>query len=401
MAKGFISMRIAYFDCFSGISGDMTLGALVDAGLELEALKSQLYQLPLGKFRIQAFPVRRGSFAGTKVEIITEAEDQSHRRLQDILEIIGKSPLPETVKKDSERIFVRLAEAEAKVHGVSVDKVHFHEVGALDSIVDVIGAALGIHLLGIEKIYASSLNLGSGFVDAEHGRLPVPAPGTLELVRGLPTYSTNVQAELTTPTGAAIVSTLCTGFGPLPSMEIEKIGYGAGSLDLPGFPNMLRLIVGQAREAYQEDQVMVIEANLDDMSPQFFEPLVDELFEKGALDVYLSSVIMKKSRPAVKLTVIAEGALAETCTSLILSNTTTFGVRSYPVKRRKLSREVLEINTPYGPIRVKVGRSGDRILHLNPEYEDCKRIAQERGLPVITIYREAERAAWDASKELI
>ncbi|MBI5166902.1 MAG: nickel pincer cofactor biosynthesis protein LarC [candidate division NC10 bacterium] len=392
-------MRIAYFDCFSGISGDMTLGALVDAGLDLEELRRQLYQLPLGKFRIQAEKVRRGPLAGTKVEVIAEAEGKHHRDLEDILEIINRSLFPEAVKEDCRRIFTRLAEAEAKVHGVPVEKVHFHEVGALDSIVDVVGAALGIHLLGIEKIYASPMNLGSGFVDTEHGRLPVPAPGTLELVRGLPIYSSNVQAELTTPTGAAIISTLANGFGPLPSMEIERIGYGAGSRDLPELPNMLRVMVGEPRAAYQEDQVTVLEANLDDMNPQFFEPLLEELWEKGALDVYLSPIIMKKSRPATKLTVIAEPPLAEACASLILERTTTFGVRSYPVQRKKLSREVLEVNTQYGPVRVKVGRAGPRILHCSPEYEDCKRLARERGLSIIEVYREAERAAWNASRE--
>jgi len=386
-------MKIAYFDCFSGASGDMILGALIDSGLPLEELKAALASLKLSGIDVKASPVKKGALVGTKVDVLVPPGPSHRRHLSDIVEIIDKSGLDQDVKEDAKRIFRRLAEAEAKVHGTDIEEVHFHEVGAFDAIADIVGSAFGIRWLGVEKLYASPLNLGSGTVRTEHGQLPVPAPGTVELLRGIPIYSTGIEGELTTPTGAAILSTLVKRFGPIPQMTLERIGYGAGSKELAQQPNLLRLLVGEAKDTFEEDRITVLEANIDDMNPQFFEPLLERLFQEGALDVFITPIMMKKFRPAVKLTVLAEPSLMETLSAIILRETTSFGVRLHEAGRRKLRREVIEVQTRFGPIRVKAGYSGDGLLLLSPEYEDCKQIALSKRVPIREVYEEAKRAA--------
>jgi uncharacterized protein (TIGR00299 family) protein len=387
-------MKIAYFDCFAGISGDMILGALVDLGLDLRILEERLKNLRLDGFHLEAHKVKRCALTGTKVEVVVDHHQHAHRHLSHILELIEASDLTSKSKQDCVAIFRRLAEAEAKVHGTSVEQVHFHEVGALDSIVDIVGSAVALNELGLERIYSSPLHLGSGFVMAEHGRLPVPAPGTAELIKGVPTYASDIEGELTTPTGAAIITTLASRFGPMPAMKVESIGYGAGTRENPTLPNLLRVMIGEEEVGLEGDTISILESNIDDMNPQFFELLLERLLEAGALDVYLSPIYMKKSRPAVQLTVLCSGDKVEACTRTILEETTTFGVRISQAMRKKLLREIREVQTRFGPVRVKVGRMGERITDLSPEYEDCKALAKSQQRSVREVYQEAQRAAY-------
>ena len=388
-------MRIAYFDCFSGISGNMILGALLDVGLELDVLREALAGLKISGYEIKARRVVKKHIAGTLVDVETR-EVGVERHLSDILDIIGESTLPEEVKETCGRIFTRLAEAEAKVHGLDVEDIHFHEVGGLDAIVDVVGSVVGLKLLGIEEAYSSPLHLGRGFVECAHGRFPVPAPATLELVKGVPTYGRDVEAELVTPTGAAIITTLAKGFGPSPTMEVEAIGYGAGHRDLP-IPNLLRVSVGRAlrleERGYEEDVVTLVEANIDDMNPEFYEHVMARLFDRGALDVFLTPIQMKKSRPAVKLSAIVREADLDGVLDVFFEETTTLGVRLYEARRKKLAREEIVVETRYGKVGVKVGRLGDAVKNISPEYEDCRRIAEREGIPLKEVYEEARRAA--------
>lgn len=389
------TVKVAYFDCFSGISGNMVLGALLDAGLELDALREALAGLQISGYEIKARKVVRKHIAATLVDVETR-ELEVERHLGDILSILGESRLPEEVKKACGKIFTRLAEAEARVHGLDVEDIHFHELGGLDAIVDVVGSVAGLKLLGVEEVYSSPLHLGRGFVECAHGLLPVPAPATLELVKGVPTYGRDVEAELVTPTGAAIITTLARGFGPSPAMEVEAIGYGAGHRDLP-IPNLLRVSIGRALEprerGYEEDVVTVVEANVDDMNPEFFEHAMAKLFDRGALDVFLTPIQMKKGRPAVKLSAIVREADLGGVLDVFFAETTTLGVRLYEARRRKLTRERIVIETKYGKVGVKVGKLGDAIKNISPEYEDCRRIALRLGIPLKEVYQEAERAA--------
>lgn len=386
-------MRIGYFDCFSGASGDMILGALVDAGVKVEELQAAISGLGVAGIRLSAEQVKRGAFAGTRVHVRTDEHGHPHRHLPDIEAILDRAGIPDAVRGDARRIFRRLADAEAAAHGAAPDRIHFHEVGALDALADVIGAAWGIRRLGLERIHVSPLNLGGGFIQAAHGRMPVPAPGTAALLVGVPAYGSEIQGELTTPTGAAILTSLAAAYGPMPPMTVERVAYGAGGRDLEEQPNLLRLILGEAAGDLERDQVTVLEATIDDMNPQFFEPLMDHLFEAGALDVFLSPVSMKKSRPGTVLTVLADASATERCASLVLAHSTTFGVRAHTATRWKLSRDIITVSTPHGPVRVKRGWSGDRITILSPEFEDCRRLAQAAGVPVRVIYDEARHAA--------
>ena len=386
-------MRIGYFDCFSGCSGDMILGALVDAGLPLAELQAALDGLGVSGIRLGASAVRRGPFRGTLVQVATEERGHPHRHLSDILRILDAADLPADARTDARRIFQRLAEAEASAHGVAIEKIHFHEVGALDSIADIVGAAWGIRRLGLEAIHVSPINLGGGFVKSAHGTMPVPAPGTAALLAGVPAYGSQIQAELTTPTGAAVLSTLAAGFGPIPHMTVERVAYGAGQRELAEQPNLLRLVVGATVASHERDQVAVLEANIDDMNPQFFEPLLDRLFEAGALDAALAPLVMKKSRPGTLLTVLAEPADAERLASLILAHSTTFGVRMGTADRWKRPRDFVSANTSFGAVRVKRGWEGDRLAILTPEYEDCRRLALAAGVSVQVVHDEARAAA--------
>jgi hypothetical protein len=386
-------MRIGYFDCFSGVSGDMILGALVDAGVKVEEMQAAISGLGVSGIHLDAEQVKRGAFTGTRVHVRTDEQGQPHRRLPDIEAILDRADIPMLVRTDAKRIFRRLAEAEAMAHGVTLDRIHFHEVGALDAMADVVGAIWGIRHLGLERIAVSPINLGGGSIQAAHGKMPVPAPGTAALLAGVPAYGSEIQAELTTPTGAAILTTLATAYGPMPAMILQRVAYGAGGRDLREQPNLLRLMIGEVSGGLDRDQVTVLEATIDDMNPQFFEPLMDRLFEAGALDVFLSSVSMKKSRPGTTLTVLADAAVADRCAALVLSHSTTFGVRAHTANRWKLPRDIVTVTTPHGSVRVKRGWFGDRITILAPEYEDCRRLAEAAGVPIRVIYDEARQAA--------
>jgi uncharacterized protein (TIGR00299 family) protein len=386
-------MRIGYVDCFSGCSGDMILGALVDAGLALGELQQAIAGLKVPGIQLAAEAVKRGAFRGTLVRVTTDEHGHPHRHLADIRRILEAADLSPEARADAARIFQRLAEAEAAAHGVTVEQIHFHEVGALDSIADIVGAAWGVRRLGLTRVHVSPLNLGSGFITGAHGKMPVPAPGTAALLAGVPAYGSEVKAELTTPTGAAILTTLAAGYGPMPSMTVERVGYGAGQREFAEQPNLLRLIVGEAADSLDHDQIAILEATIDDMNPQFFEPLLDRLFEAGALDAFLSPVIMKKSRPATLLTVLAEPGLADRCASVILAHSTTFGVRTHTAARWKLRRDFIAVTTPHGTVQVKRGWQGDRLTILAPEFEDCRRLAQAAGVPVQLVYDEALEAA--------
>jgi uncharacterized protein (TIGR00299 family) protein len=378
-------MRILYFDCFSGVSGDMTLAALLDLGLPLEKLKEELAKLNLENFSLEISKGSRSGIAAVGLEVKVGAKEETHRHFLDIRRMIEASSLKESVKAMSLAIFQRLAEAEAKVHGQKVEEVHFHEVGAVDSIVDIVGTAIGIAHFEPLRIFSSELPMGRGFVQSRHGRLPLPAPATVEVLKGYPIKNVEVEGELVTPTGAAILAALSSGVSPASAIKIGRVGYGMGKKEFPDRPNLLRLALAETVEAYLTDQVAVLEANIDDMNPEFYDYLMERLFERGALDVSLSSLLMKKSRPGTLLRVIAEEPDADALTELILRESTTLGVRSYAVGRKKLPREVKEAETKYGRVRIKV--SGE--MRFQPEYDDCKRIALEKGVPIQEVYQEA------------
>jgi len=392
-------MKTAYFDCFSGASGDMILGALVDAGLDLDVLRKQLGLLKLKGYTISQEKVSRGHVAGTKVtvDLVEDHDHDEHehhheRNLANILALINKSGLSDAVKSDARRIFERLAAAEAKAHGTTVDRVHFHEVGAVDAIVDIVGAAIGLHALGIERILVSPIRTGCGQFQYEGSRMPIPAPATAELLCGFPTIATDVRRELTTPTGAAILTTLGTPTQPSAEFRWTAIGYGAGAADLPEQPNLLRVFIGEALPSEESDEMWVVETNVDDLSPQICGYLAEKLFEAGAVDVYTCPIHMKKSRPAVLVSAIVPDAVLPRVESLIFSETTTFGVRLYRVKRKKLNREFVEVGTPYGKVRVKVGKWGGEVKTVAPEYEDCKKLAEQRGVPLKDVQAAAAEA---------
>ncbi|MDP2913019.1 MAG: nickel pincer cofactor biosynthesis protein LarC [Candidatus Omnitrophota bacterium] len=388
-------MRIAYFDCFSGISGDMTLGAFLDAGLSFSVLKKGLSKLKLKRrYGLKARKVMRGAIAGTKFDcVISGNERHCHRSLKEVLALINKSSLNDRVKDAARGIFYNIGEAESKVHGARSGRdERLHELGGIDSIVDVVGTAIAIDELRIDEVYASKINLGGGFIAARHGRLPVPAPAALELLRGAPVVISGIESELVTPTGAAILKTLSKSFGRLPQMKASAIGYGAGSRQLESMPNMLRVIIGEAVHSFAEDKVFVIETNIDDMNPQHFEYLFERLFAEGALDVYTTAIQMKKSRTAIKLSVLAEPSDLESISSVIFSETTTIGTRFYEADRYKLSRKTSRVKTPYGNIGVKISGAGS-MATVSPEHDECVSIAREKKIPLKTVYEEAKRAA--------
>lgn len=373
----------------------MILGALVDAGCDIAHLRDALGGLNVPGWEITSEKVWKNGMAATFVRVKTE-DQQKLRSLGAILEILEKSKLAPAVRNRAAAIFQKLGEAEAKVHDVPVEKIHFHEVGAVDAIVDIAGACIGFDALGIERFACSPLNVGGGTVKTAHGLLPVPAPATAELLRGKPTYATGVERELVTPTGAAIVATLCTEFGAQPKMTVSAIGYGAGSADLPGQPNVVRLLIGESADSSKSagavEEVAVIEANLDDMNPQIYGYFLERALAAGALDVYTTPVQMKKNRPGTLLTVLCRPENADALTQLIFAETTTFGARTYRAERRVLPREWVRVHTDFGDVRVKVSRSNGRILHVAPEYEDCRKLAVERDVPLQRVIAEALRA---------
>jgi uncharacterized protein (TIGR00299 family) protein len=397
-------MRTLYFDCFAGISGDMTLGALVAAGADTRALKERLALLDLDGYEIEFETVDRSGISATRAVVNVTKDEKPHRHLRDVLAIIEGSRLGDSVKQRASKIFTRLAEAEARVHNVAIERVHFHEVGAVDAIVDVVGACIGFELLGVERFEASALHVGSGMVEMEHGRFPVPPPAVAELLRGAPVYSTEIRGELVTPTGAAIVATLCESFGPLPRMRVEASGYGAGTREYEKFPNVLRVIVGEAVGAgdvvavdKSDEELNVVETNLDDVSPQVLGHLMERALASGALDCYFTNVQMKKGRPGVLVSILCLPRERDALTRLLFEETPTLGVRSYEVRRRALERESVTVETEFGRIAVKVGRMSGRVLSATPEYEECREAALRAGV-ALRVVQEAARAAYGRLK---
>jgi len=387
-------MKLAYFDCFSGISGDMTLGALVDAGCGVEYLRAQLRGLQVPGWELTAEKIWKHGVAATYVKVMAE-EQSKVRSLSAILEILQKSELAPQVRERAAAIFTKLGAAEARVHDVPLEKVHFHEVGAVDAIVDVVGACIAFHALGIEQFACSALNVGGGTAKMAHGILPVPAPATANLLQGKPTYSNGAQTELVTPTGAAIVATLCDSFGPQPLMSVIAIGYGAGTTDLEGQPNVVRIMIGEGEErtvAGFDEEIAVIEANLDDMNPQIYGYFLEKALAAGALDVYTTPVQMKKNRPGTLLTVLCKPQDTNALMSLIFAETTTFGARAYRAQRRTLPREFVCVATNFGDVRIKISRVNGRILHVAPEYDDCRKLAVQKNVPLQRVISEALRA---------
>lgn len=386
--------KLAYFDGFSGASGDMVLGALVDAGLDVARLEAELRRLPLAGWGISAEKVKRGALQATHVRV-TSAETHHHRGLSKIEAIITSGKLAPRAAEMAVRIFCRLGEAEAKVHGVSLEKVHFHEVGAVDSIIDIVGAAVGFDLLGIGQFASAPLNVGGGKIKTEHGILPVPAPATVELLKHTPTYSTGIQRELVTPTGAAILSTLASQFGAQPAMTVQAAGYGAGSAQLEEQPNVLRMVIGEPAEDRMvpwDEKIAVIEANLDDMNPQIYGYFAEKALAAGALEVYATPVQMKKNRPGQLVTILCAPESAKALMDLVFRETTTIGLRCWEARRRVLQRETVTVETPLGAVRMKISRQNGHMLNAAPEYEDCRRIAEERGVPLKEVLAAATAA---------
>jgi uncharacterized protein (TIGR00299 family) protein len=377
--------RIAYFDCFSGISGDMVLGALLDAGADLRAIEAELRKLGLQGWAISAEKVKRGAIFAMHVKVAS-SEGHHHRGLSVILGRIDKAGLAPRAAERARRIFTRLAEAEGKVHNLPVEEVHFHEVGAVDSIVDIVGAAVGFEMLGIDEFACSALDVGAGQVKTAHGLLPVPAPATAELLRGAPMYTSGIARELVTPTGAAIATTLSSRYAQIPEMTLRAVGYGAGSADFSEKANVLRILIGEnaSSEAgeHWDEPVSVIETNLDDMSPQIYGYFVEQALAAGALDVFSTAVQMKKNRPGVLLTILCESAHTAKMMDLVFRETTTIGVRTYDVRRKVLEREIVRVATQFGEVRMKISRMNGSVLNAAPEYDDCQRLAAEKGIPL-------------------
>lgn len=385
-------MKLCYLDCFSGISGDMFLGALVDAGLSADELEKELRKLKLAGWRLGVERVQRGELRATKLDFHIE-ETHHPRTWKTIEELIRSSPLSEQVRERALAVFARLAEVEGTIHGVAPEEVHFHEVGGMDSVLDIVGASIAVEALGIEKIMASALNVGMGSVETAHGTLPVPAPATAALLRGAPIYAGGEEGELVTPTGAALMAALGTGYGALPRMTVSSVGYGAGSRDTSQQPNVLRVFLGESAEAARnisEPEVAVLEANLDDMNPLIGGYFMEQALAAGALDVFYAPVQMKKNRPGVVLTVICPPERAEALTELIFQQTTTIGLRLYHAQRRVLERTFVTVQTPLGSVRMKLARLNGRVLNAAPEYEDCRRLAQEKSVPLKEVLAEAQ-----------
>jgi uncharacterized protein (TIGR00299 family) protein len=386
-------MTLAYFDCFSGASGDMILGSLIDAGAGLASIDRKLAALAVEGCSLSASKVHKQGLAATQVTVTGESKGGSpHRSLASIRSIIEQADLVARVKNRALAAFERLAQAEAQAHGCALEQVHFHELGAVDTIADVVGAMLALDELGIDRVVCSPVAVGSGTVECAHGILPVPAPATLNLLIGVPLAECDVAGELTTPTGAAILTSVAEGFGPLPSMTVERVGYGAGTRDLPDRPNLLRVILGQAVSPGEADEIVVLEANLDDTTPEVVGHCLELLLEAGALDAYCVPIYMKKSRPAFTLTVLAEPRKVAALEGIVFAETSTLGVRHHQARRSKLAREIERVETPFGPIAVKIGRRESVVVTVAPEYEDCRAAARRHGVPLREVMESASQA---------
>jgi pyridinium-3,5-bisthiocarboxylic acid mononucleotide nickel chelatase len=383
-------VKVAYFDCPSGAAGDMIVASLLDAGVSLGRLEEELAKLRLPGWRLAVREVMKGDFRATKVDVEIDREAHHHRSLRDILEILEGSSLEASVRERAARIFTRLADAEARVHGADRESVRFHDVGAVDAIVDVTGGVVALDLAGVQAVHVSALPIGGGTVGGPHGRIPVPAPGTAELLRGFPIVDTGVKAELVTPTGAAILTTLAASAGRMPPLTVEAVGYGAGTKDLPGTPNVLRCFLGRTvDEGGADETVLQVETTIDDMSPQLYETLIERVFEAGALDVFLQPVIMKRGRPGVVVTALCVPERVGDLSRALFEESTTIGVRWSEWRRARLAREMVTITTAYGTIPFKVSRLGDRIVTVTPEFADVARIAREKSLPVREVLDQA------------
>ncbi|MDE0482478.1 MAG: nickel pincer cofactor biosynthesis protein LarC [Candidatus Poribacteria bacterium] len=406
-------MKIIYFDCFSGISGDMVLGAVVDAGVDPDVLSNELAKLKLEtEFSLHFQKATKHGITGTQA--IVETPENSHgghhhkhdhgpsRHLSEIFDLLDTSDLKTSIRDTAKQIFDRLAEAEAKVHDTDKAKVHLHEVSGIDSIVDIVGAVIGFEQLGAEEIYASPLSLGRGFVKCAHGMMPVPVPGTMELLHGVPIRQTEIPKELVTPTGAAIITTLAKDFGVMPNMTINQIGYGAGTRDLDMQPNLLRICIGEKSPSNNikhrhdpalgfSDSIEIIETNVDDMSPEISSYVMDKLLEHGALDVFFVPILMKKGRAAIKINVLCSSSTRDLLIKTLLTETTTFGVRFYTADRVILNRDYVEINTEWGPVRAKRGYLNGDLIKTIPEYEDCKSLAEQNSVSLQSVFQEALR----------
>ena len=386
---------LAYFDCFSGISGDMTLGALIDLGVSVDWLQNELSRLPVRGYQLSTRPVMRSGIqsTGVSVDIQDAGDSRNYKKIRLLLE---DCVLSDGVKSTSLAVFERLARAEADIHGCALEEVHFHEVGGVDAIVDIVGTALCLEKLGITEVISSPLPLGSGFVDCQHGKLPVPAPATIEILKDVPVYGTEVKSELVTPTGAAIITSLAQHYSRMPDMQVLKTGYGAGQRELPDRPNLLRIMVGTLLDwtaGLPSDQIMVVETCIDDMNPEFFGFIMERLFGDGALDVYWLPVYMKKNRPATLVQVLCEEASLDRLVHRLLSETTTIGVRYYKAARKRLVREQVTIQTSFGEVQVKRVKEVDGSERLVPEYDVCRAIALKRNLPLRLVYETIAKEA--------
>jgi uncharacterized protein (TIGR00299 family) protein len=422
--------RILYFDCFNGASGDMVLGALLDAGLPLDELRRALGSLALDGAAVSATRVLRAGVSATKFIVEEHGENahrhgtdehshshehnhehdhghvhsssappvathHAHRSLAEINALIERSALSPGAQDRAKALFHHLGEAEAAIHQIPIEKIHLHEVGALDSIIDIVGAVFALEWFHADRIISSPLNVGGGMVNSAHGRFPVPAPATVKLLAGAPVYSSGIQSELVTPTGALLVTSYATAFGPLPAMTVERVGYGAGDRDLPNTPNVLRVLVGESTEHPHTERIIVLQSELDDMNPQLFGLVMERLYAAGALEVYFASVQMKKNRPGTLLTILARPEQREELSAIVFRETTTIGVRYHEVSRERLEREIVDVTTPLGTVRFKVARLGDTVVNAAPEFEDCLKIASERRVPVKDVQGAANKAYLD------
>ncbi|MCX5758655.1 MAG: nickel pincer cofactor biosynthesis protein LarC [Candidatus Hydrogenedentes bacterium] len=390
-------MKVLYFDCACGASGDMIVGALLDAGVDLASLRLALESLKVQDLSVAAEKVIKHGIAATQFRVHAH-HDHEHRGLADIVAIITGSSLPEPVKRASIETFERMAQCEATIHGATVDDVHFHEVGALDSIADIVGAHWAMHALAVERVVASPLNLGSGSIQMAHGVVPVPAPATAALLHGAPCYGSDAPGELVSPTGAALISQFAQFYGPVPAMRIAATGYGSGSRDLPGRANVLRVLVGESTDTSRDglpdfESITVVEANIDDMNPELFPAVISDVLAKGARDAFLTPILGKKGRPAYLITVLCDEEKLAEIVPAIFFGSTTFGVRVRQERRICLEREFRLVQTPWGAVQIKVGRYGDTIASLSPEFDDCRRLAEANGVSVLGVYELAHAAA--------
>lgn len=380
-------MKIAYFDTIAGISGDMSLGALVNAGVRIDDLSGELLKLNLAGFELQASHIERSGIVATKLDVIISDQPEYHRHLKEINQIIDASALSDSVKGKAKKIFYEVAIAEAKVHNSTLEEIHFHEVGAIDSLVDIVGTAICLEKLGIEQVYSSPIKIGqTGFVKSQHGMIPIPSPATAEILKGYPTVLTDIPFELTTPTGAAIIKALSQGILTSERMVVETIGYGAGTRVIDQIPNLLRVMIGQLEPEFAADEIVVVETNIDDMNPEIYPYVIEQVIAAGAHDAYLAPIIMKKGRPGTLFSTIVERSKLDQILSIMFRETSTLGVRIQPVERKKLQRMHKRVHTSLGEMNVKAVLSEGKETLL-PEFEECKRIAQERNLPLLEVYK--------------